>query len=112
MIEETSIRIGRNGHLSHNATVPSRVHRLAVDSSNIRQTYARVGSRASWLIMNLRSPSIAREIRAGLIGLTQRQRVVRAIGEAGHIACLAVRARLFLAHIRLIPAYRVATNMP
>ena len=27
-----------NGHLSHNATAPSRAHRLAVDSSNIRQT--------------------------------------------------------------------------
>ena len=38
--------------------------------------------------------------------------VVGAIGEAGHITCLAVRARLFLAHILLIPAYRADTNMP
>jgi hypothetical protein len=38
------------------------------------------------------------EIRAGLIDLTQRQRVVGLVSKAGHITCLAGRARLFLAY--------------
>jgi hypothetical protein len=65
-----------NGHLSHNATAPSRAHRLAVDSNNIRQRQARVGTRASWLINELKVALNRGEIRARLIGLAQRQRVV------------------------------------
>ena len=38
------------------------------------------------------------EIRACLIGLAQRQRVVGLVSKAGHITCLAGRAPLFLAY--------------
>jgi len=34
------------------------------------------------------------------------------VGRAEHIACVAVRTRLFLAHVRLMLAYRVAIYAP